>query len=187
MPECVCRGVVSAALQTATAHWDFLTPHTFTTCQYAPAQFFTSEQQVDPTISHGKRRAAWSKLFVILKMMELPCCLNQSHEEPCSKSHKFYLCVETATPCFWHHWHLNSLTPFFPPTLQMLVWPNSCPPFVERSPGSPERCCFKICKRKKSVNQPICPSLLYPHLWYVRPIIDLVLKIPTVPLNCFNQ
>lgn len=68
------------------------------------------------------------------------------------------------TPCFqWHHRHPNSLTPFFSPILQVLVWPNSCPPFVDRSPGSPERCCFKVAKGKKSINQSV---LLWSTLTY---------------------
>lgn len=152
MPECVCRGVVSAALQTATAHGDFLTPHTLTSCQYAPAQFFTSEQQVDPTISHRKRRAAWSNLFVNFKMVELPCCLNQSHEEPCSKSQKFYLCVETATPCFWHHWHLNSLAPFFPPHFKCWFGPTAAHHLWRGALGTQRGAASKVVKGK--ISQP---------------------------------
>lgn len=40
--------------------------------------------------SHRKTKETWSKLFFILKMLELLCCLNCSHEQPLSESlHSF--------------------------------------------------------------------------------------------------
>lgn len=79
-----------------------------------PDWFYTSEQQVDPTVGHKKTRERWSKFSFILKMVEFLCCLNCSHEQP-SPSH--FIALFTMTPCFqWHHWHLNSFTPFPPHT-----------------------------------------------------------------------
>lgn len=170
---CVCAEVqsLSAALQTASEHWDccFL-HHRLSPAASMPWLCFSHQSGQWIPLSATEREERHVQTFFIFKMMELLCCLICSHEQPFFKLlHSFIFVLRQWLPLFngttgtWSFWHL------FPPILQVLVGPNSCSPFVERSPGSPVS--FRSCRRKnQSINLSFSglPSLMVcqAHYWF---------------------